>query len=277
LRKRVLLLGAAVIALVGGLAAFSANTAEWVNVVAHVEKEITFACVDTDGNALLPTSDDADERVIDTGLGDCNYGIVFPETAPELTAELSLSQSYLAQDASNEVDFGLLWECKLPDPTQPWNDSEVEEYGAYYDYNGDGILELNICREDLFNEDNPLHLDGNIRDFVDVEANTADCLNGNSVEGTGIQLGGPAKVEGISRGFMRADENTKCVYTLTLNVPGCAGHVNPNTDPDPAAETIECQDNLYEDGELVTADPQQWEFWADLGDDLKVQVWGFDR
>ena len=268
MRKRILLLGAAIGALFIGLAGFAANTAEWVNVVAHVEKEIELACVDANGNATLAMPD----AKIPTGVGDCNFGTSFPEEARTMHVELTLSRSFLAQDRTDVVAYDILWECKLPDPSVP--------FGTLGDFNGDGVDEVNICRENLDNVDNVLKLDGNIRDFVKVyhggilagTATSDNCFRGQTTPGSGFAEGGNAELDFLDRGvFNTAIDQVKCVYELRFTVPACEGHWNPNTDPGTDPTDVACQDNI---DEANPGDPQLWEHWADLGDDFKIQVWG---
>jgi hypothetical protein len=59
----------------------------------------------------------------------------------------------------------------------------------------------------------------------------------------------------------------KCFYQLELLVPACNGHWNPHTDPLPNPVGIDCRDNVDD-----SRDPQDWEHWANLGDNFKIQV-----
>jgi hypothetical protein len=265
LRKRLLIIGVTLGALFVGLAGFAANTAEWVNVVAHVEKEIAVACVESGagetGWVVTPAQPNA---VIPTGRGDCNYGTVFPQERGLIkVVEVAASQSFLAQDRVLTVNYDVLWECKLPDPSRLYDGT-----GPAFDANGDGILERNICREQIENVNNPLRLDGNIRDHVTIRAEDG-CLLQGPFDIPQIPEGGPAEIDNLGRGQVGV-ENEKCFYGLVFNVPACAGHLNPNTDPDPDPRVIRCNEAT------TSPDPQLWDISADLGDDFKIQVVGFE-
>ena len=256
-----------------GLAGFAANTAEWVNVVAHVEKEIAVACVDPDGYGGFVVTDPVDGP-IKTGRGDCNFGTVLPQEENLMKlVEVTASKSFLAQDRVLNVNFDVLWECKLPDPTK------LASPDIIGDFNGDGIIERNICREDIENVNNPLQLDDNIRDHIQVIAPDPGCLLQGPFDVPPVPEGGPAEIENLGRGQV-GDEQEKCFYRLVLTVPACEGHLNPNTDPNgadalmvpppPTDNTIPCNENTSSD------DPQEWDISADLGDDFKIQVVAFE-
>ena len=239
MRKRLVLIGLGTLAIVVGMAAFAANTAEWVNVLAHVEKEIQLACVDEEG---LVVRDDAGV------IQDCDYGTVFPQSQHTKRVELTLSRSYL--EGNHDViaiAFDVLWECKLADEFAP-------------------ASETNPCRNEEGGD-----LDGNIRDYISVASdNDASCFRQRDVgpgPGSGFEDGGAAQLEYLNSGVLNENQ-MKCFYTLTLDVPACAGHVNPETDPDPAATLLDCNEDFEGD------DPQQWDVSADLGDNFKVQVFG---
>jgi hypothetical protein len=258
-----MLFGLGAIALLVGLTGYAANTAEWVNVVAHVEKEIAVACVERVGTVWVVT-DAQPNAEIPTGRGDCNYGNVFPQEQDLLkVVEVAASQSFLAQDRVLNVNFDVLWECKLPDPGQLYDGT-----GEAKDYNGDGIVERNICREQIENLNNPLRLNGNIRDHITVTAD-AGCLLQGPFDIPQIPEGGPAKIDNLGRGQV-GDEGVKCFYYLSLDVPACSGHLNPNTDPGTDPRTIRCNEDVGD------PDPQKWDISANLGDDFKIQVVGFE-
>ncbi len=80
-----------------GIAVFAANTAQWVNVQARVEKEIEVACVDSAG-VISPTG--------------CDFGVVFPQNAEEKIVEVTLSNSFFNQRVKSDVFYWVLWECK---------------------------------------------------------------------------------------------------------------------------------------------------------------------
>jgi hypothetical protein len=272
-----------------GLAGFAANTAEWVNVVAHVEKEIAVACVEKAAGDMTTEADiasvpsfewvvtDPVDSPIKTGRGDCNFGTVMPQERSFMVVEVAASKSFLAQTRVINVNYDVLWECKLPDPTELYNPT-----GEAKDYNGDGIIERNICREELENVNNPLKLDDNIRDFIHVVAPDPGCLLQGPFDVPPVPETGDegAEIENLGRGQV-GDEQEKCFYILVLKAPACDGHVNPNTDPDGkttdtltvidgAPTTIPCHEDTVSD------DPQEWDISADLGDDFKIQVVAFE-
>jgi hypothetical protein len=242
--------------LLAGVTGFAANTAQWVNVTAHVEKEIEVACV-TESTPQVVT--------------DCEYGTVFPQSRAEKLVEVTLSQSFFLQNNYSSVLYDVLWECKLyPDEAGP--------YGV--DTTNDGIVNPNVCREEL-DPANEFHLDGNIRDYIDIDPSSDSCLEAGreAVYADYETDGGKAKVEYNGSGVVDTSDK-KCYYHLIFDVPSCAGHVNYETDPlinteigDPLVDikTVEC-DTTAGTGELGT-DVQQWEHSADLGDTFKIQVY----
>jgi hypothetical protein len=277
--KRLAIISAAAFALVIGLAGFAANTAEWVNVTAHVEKEISFACVEggTGEAGWVATADE-----------DCNYGVVFPEYATyERVAELTLSKSFFAQTRFSGVNFRVLWECKLIDENKLWGE----------DLDPGEPVVLNICRDEIahtnadlcvtttapvgvyyhcgFPDSGPL--DGNIRDFIEISVES-DCLNPldagdepliDLVSPAQAALFDDAEIEELGEGGIDTG-NIKCFYHLELTPPACLGHYNPGTDPGGAdAPAIECHEVK------PNTDPQSWNIFAELGDNFKIQVIGF--
>jgi hypothetical protein len=236
-----MLIGAASLALMVGLAGFAANTAEWVNVLAHVEKEIQLACVDDEGLVSRDTAGN---------ILDCDYGVVFPENPHTLRVELTLSDSFFDQEVKSGVLFDVFWECKLVDEFAPPSTA-------------------NPCRETLPDTD-PLNLDGSIRDYIVVSAEEGEgCLDelatgpGSGTPGTG------AEIDYIGSGGLDQDAQLKCHYVLTFTPPACEGHLNLLTDPAGDPLTVECDEDTTSD------DPQDWDISADLGDNFKVQVYDF--
>jgi len=208
-----------------------------------VEKEIEVACVDRDGLVV-----------------DCNYGVVFPQNTHEKLVEVTLSKSFFNQDTKSAVLYWVLWECKQDE--------------ADYDLDGD----TTECRYDLpddivigphdkwthpgFPESGPL--DGNLRDYVDIDA-PERCLLGYT---------GPASfdkdIEGVGNGRVSI-ANPKCFYDLILSPPACEGSFNPFTDPAPAPATVKCHEITD------STDPQDWERFVELGDNFKIQVYDFAK
>jgi hypothetical protein len=237
MKKRLILAGLGVVVVLVGVAAFAANTAQWVNVTAHVEKEIAVACVD---DSITPPE-----------VTDCDFGTVFPQNVEQRVVEVAISNSFTEQTTKSDITYWVLWECKLVDeaaPAQP--DPTLPGY--------------NPCRENLPATD-PLHLDGNIRDYIEVTGG-AGCLNAETFPEPAIN---PAELKGIGDGTIDRTVTTKCFYHLRFTPPACAGAYNPNTDPAPAAKVVTC--NVNEDA----ADPQEWDVSTDLGDIFKIQVNGF--
>jgi len=71
-------------------------------------------------------------------------------------------------------------------------------------------------------------------------------------------------------GVVDRDAQPKCLYHLTFTPPACEGHMNADTDPRGGnSPTIPCH-------EITTdRDPQNWDRFAELGDEFKIQVYGF--
>lgn len=246
MRKRFLPLGLGLAALLAGVAGFAANTAEWVNVTAHVEKEIALACVTENTGTTGP------EFIVDPD--GCNFGVTFPEESYEKVVELTLSNSFFDQRDKSGVQFDVLWECKL-----------VVEDALATGLGGD-----NPCREDLEGPvDDVTPLDGGIRGYT-VVTGTPGCFVEGGDPGSGFIDGGPAKLEFLANGALDDVVTPKCFYHLAFTAPACAGHWNPNTDPLDDPEVIICHDNSAESN-----DPQDWDRFADLGDSFKIQVYGF--
>jgi hypothetical protein len=249
MKKRLILAGLGAVVILAGLATFAANTAQWVNVQARVEKEIEIACVVPDGTGGFVVDPDG-----------CNFGVTFPQNIHEKVVEVALSNSFYNQEVKSDVLYWVLWECKPVDETLPPSAT-------------------NPCREDIVHTDadlvydpiegkwvhDPLDpaLDGNIRDYILVTAD-AGCMttyNGPT--------GGVGKLEGIGNGVVDRDVGPKCFYHLAFTPPACAGHVNLLTDPLPNPLTIDCHE-ITDD-----PDPQNWDRFAELGDLFKIQVYGF--
>jgi hypothetical protein len=266
MKKRLILGGLGVMAILVGLATFAANTAQWVNVTARLEKEIEVACVVVD-------EDDLDEDGLTTDYivdpDNCDYGVTFPENIHEKVVEVALSNSFYNQDVKSDVLYDVLWECKLVDE-QALPQPDPDEPG------------YNPCREDLLNDtlvydegegkwvhEDPLKLDGNIRDYVNVGASET-CLDPDIDEpGSGFSDGGDGKLEYIGSGIVDDVSVPKCFYHLVFSPPACEGHVNLLTDPGSNPKTVECH-------EVTTSlDPQEWDRFANLGDNFKIQVYAF--
>lgn len=235
---------------VAGIAVFAANTAQWVNVTARVEKEIEVACV---------VFDSATESYVVDPDG-CDYGVTFPQNSHEKVVEVALSNSFYNQNVKSEVRYWVLWECK--------------QYSDGRDADGDGVPD---CRVDAptphslvydQTEGKWVHgdeeLDGAIRDFISVGGSSPTCLS--TYDGPAFNV---KYIEGLGNGSVDKDVQPKCFYHLSFQPPACEGHMNPQTDPAPAPKTVECHEITD------SPDPQDWDRFAELGDDFKIQVFGF--
>ncbi len=271
LKKFILaLLGLAVVA--AGVTMFAAFTAQVVNLTAHVEKEIEFSAVkncrvDTQTNNIVCEATDG------------GYGTVIPQEEYDKLFEVTLSKSF--RDDENQTKFGdvhfdLLWECKQERdghrPSDQWNNSSVGANGKYDTPGADGWPD---CLNRIPHSD-PSHpngeLDDNLRKYVSVVSGSpaGRCEIGDTHADQSIRPR-QKEVEFIWHGNLIdgvTDESGKCFYTVKLLAPPCSDSFNPFTDPNgPNVKTIECH---FVDNE--SADPQEWERFADIGDDLKVQV-----
>ena len=244
MKKRLILAGLGAMVILAGLATFAANTAQWVNITARVEKEIEVACVDTLGGDAV----------------DCDFGVVFPQNAEEKIVEVTLSNSFFNQRVKSDVFYWVLWECKQYDPPRDANGDTVPDCRV------DAPLPHSIRYDPI--EGKWVHgdqeLDGMIRDYIVVGASAPSCLSTYNGP-TGL----PKHIEGIGNGVVDDLVQPKCFYHLAFTPPACEGHYNPYTDPAPAASTIPCHEITSD------PDPQNWDRFAELGDDFKIQVYGF--
>jgi len=259
MKKRLMIGFVGMLVIGAGISVFAANTAQWVNVTARVEKEIEMNCV-----VANPDPDGGNPVVREGG---CAFGTVYPENSHELNVEVNASNSFVnnQDDVKSGVKFDLLWECKL-----------VNENGLATAPTG-----TNPCREDLpngcyvlgtdgeYHHCNPLKLDSGIRDYITISYND-NCLDTSAGgPGSGFADGGLAKLKWLGSGIVDDVSVPKCFYHLTFLPPACAGHWNPNTDPGTDPKEVKCNEVISD------PDPQNWDRWADLGDTLKIQVYGF--
>ncbi len=244
-----LILGLTALALVGaGVAVFAANTAQWVNVHARVEKEIEVACVIEENGTFVVDPDG------------CDFGVTFPQNIHEKVIEVTLSNSFYNQDVKSDVLYWVLWECKQ------YSDGRDVDGDTIPDCRVDAPTPHSLCYDPV--EGKWVHcdeeLDGAIRDYILVTGSPMGCLTAYN---------GPTftekYIEGIGNGVVDDVVTPKCFYHLTFTPPACEGHFNPQTDPAPAPETVECHDITTD------PDPQNWDRFAELGDDFKIQVYGF--
>lgn len=257
------MLGLAVV--VAGIAAFSAFTAQLVNLEAHVEKEIEFAAVANCVN--VPATGAITDVVCEATDG--NFGTVVPQAEYDKQFEITLSKSF--KDNANQTRFGdvhfdLLWECKQIEPAQDTSPA-------------DGFDDCRVV-ENASKHDPSAHatgtLDGRLRDFVssvDGEP-TGRCEIPEGDHTDAANLPTEKDVEFIWHGRLVdgvTDFSGKCFYTVKLLAPPCADSFNPATDPVANPSAIKPIDCHFDDngGSL---DPQEWERFADIGDELKVQV-----
>ena len=255
--KRIILglMGLAIVAT--GVASFSAFTAQWVNVHARVEKEIEVACVVSNGAGGYVVDPDG-----------CDFGVTFPENIHEKNVEVALSNSFYNQNVKSDVLYWVLWECK--------------QYSDGRDADGDGIPD---CRVDVADPSADLYyndehgkwmhedeaLDGMIRDYIIVTPSDPSCLSTYTGPDFDVKYIEPVDLENNrGNGVVDRDTQPKCFYHLAYTPPACEGHMNPQTDPRGGnSPTIPCH-------EITTdPDPQEWDRFAEIGDDFKIQVYGF--
>ncbi len=242
------------VVVVAGIAAFSAFTAQLINLEAHVEKEIELAAVK---NCQTLTNGDV---VCEETTG--NYGTVIPQELYDKQIELTLSKSFFDQTRWFDVTFDVLWECKQIEPAQDIAPK-------------DGFDDCRVIHDPTAAGSDPKHpngeLDGRLRDFVQSINAENRCIV--SAQGPNPSKLPPEKdVQLIGSGVL--DKSTlvskKCFYAIKLLAPPCADSFNAATDPrGPNVKTIKC--HFDKNG---STDPQEWEHFADIGDEFKIQVTG---
>ncbi len=240
------------VVVVAGIAAFSAFTAQLINLEAHVEKEIELAvvknCTATNSNGDVVCEED-----------DGNFGVVIPQEIYDKKIELTLSKSFFNQDRFFDVTFDLLWECKQIEPAQ-------DKAPA------DGFDDCRVIHDPTVAGSDPKHpngeLDGRLRDYVQNIVTTPNCIaaqQGPNPSRTPSQK----DVELIGSGEIDKN-NKKCFFDIKLLAPPCADSFNAATDPlGPNVKTVNC--HFDKNG---STDPQEWEHFADIGDEFKIQVTG---
>jgi hypothetical protein len=295
---------------VAGIAAFSAFTAQIVNLEARVEKEIELEVVTCDIDDRIQIEDpnnlgqdppvminnpDLGKILPDTcvkGTGD--YGVVLPQTAQDKIIELTLSKSFFKQDKWFDVQFDLLWECKQA-PHDLWDNDVKDAAGKYTSASPDTIPD---CRDNLPHTDADLdlcngnahhvgvdgtcnndddELDGNIRDHIALTIAGAvgvtdgdRCKNLGATRGSNSSFDDDKEIEFIAGGIVDKGAK-KCFWTFKLNAPPCIQGYNRFTDPDPKATPVFC--HTIDTGDPKVGNPQDLETFTDLGDDFKIQVW----
>lgn len=275
MRKQLILATVSLAVIAAGIAAFSAFTAQVINLTAHVEKEIEFQPV---VNCRLDETTGAITCEVDPSGGD--YGTVIPEEEYDKVFEVTLSKSFRDNEGQPEfgdVHFDLLWECKQErdghGPFDDWNNLDIGSNGKYDNDTPDRFPDC-LARIPHANPNHPNgELDGLLRDFVtEVVGNRAACEIEDADHEDASVRPEEKEVEFIWHGVLvddLGDFSAKCFYTVKLLAPPCRDSYNPFTDPKAqgAAQTVEC--HLDTNG---SDDPQDWERFADIGDDLKVQV-----
>jgi hypothetical protein len=251
MKKRLILAGLGVMAILVGLAAFAANTAQWVNVQARVEKEIEVACVKKVPGSVPPK--------YEVDKNGCAFGVVFPENTHEKLVEVALSNSFKNQSLKSSVKYWVLWECKQYEPDRDVNKDGIPD--CRVDAPKPHTLKYDATEGKWVHADQ--ELDAGIRDYIDIST-TVTCLKTPS-----SYAGRTDKhVQGVGDGLVSL-ANPKCLYDLIFTPPACKGHWNPITDPLPNPKEIDCH-------EVTTdPDPQKWDRFADMGDEFKIQVYDF--
>ena len=297
---------------VAGIAAFSAFTAQIVNLQARVEKEIELEVVqcDFDERTEIPnpnwdSTDPTSPEFIDNpdlgkilpdtcekGSGD--YGVVLPQTAQDKIIELTLSKSFFKQDKWFDVQFDLLWECKQA-PHDLWNNDVKDADGKYTDNTPDTIPD---CRDNLPHTDADLgSCDGNAHHVgVDGVCFTDDDeLDDNIRQHIAITIAGAVGVgDGDRCKNLTALRGSNDQFDDDKEIDWIAGGIVDKTNKkcfwifklnappciqgynqytDPDPQVTPIFCHTIDTGDPQVGNPQDLETFADLGDDFKIQVW----
>lgn len=299
----------AALAIVAGVTAFAAFTAQMVNVTARVEKDIAVEPVLCEKPADINTP-----CFVDPDGGD--FGVVLPQEFYKKTIELTLSNSFFDQTRFFNLLFDVLWECKqFSDERDDINnlagidndlDGQIDEDPiGLGDEDGDGLVDEDPpgrgtgpdgfpdCRED--GQDDELvavdtngdgepdtvehrdreKLDGNLRQHVKVRTlfEPDRCIN--YPLGPGSKTPPEKKVGVIGTGQLDKGRH-KCRYEIELFAPPCEQGFNPFTDPHPLTDEktpIFChRGDKDRDGQIDNVNPQDLDEFADIGDEFKIQV-----
>ena len=267
--KKLIVGALGLVIVVAGIAAFSAFTAQVVNLTAHVEKEIEVTAVKnckTVGADIVCEATDGD------------FGVVIPQELYDKTIEVTLSRSFEDQNQFEDVVYAVMWECKQErngfGPSDNWLNEVDPATGKYHNTTPDGWPD---CLDNLPHTDSSHpngELDDNLRNYADVVTTQPNCLTASPPSGVTDLSKKPAQKEvelkGFGTLFKGGDLTKKCFYQIKLLAPPCEGEFNEFTDPffDPnnPTKTIKCH------FDQPTSDPQTWEHFADIGDDFKIQV-----
>ena len=298
MRRKLILGGLTLAVIVAGVIALAAFTAQVVNLTAHVEKDIAVEPVICTNPKDINTPCFVDPRGGD-------YGIVLPQEFYDKIIEVTLSNSFFEQSKYNDLAFDVLWECKqftdkrdvvdnlTGRPTPDADGNTVPDGDGFPDCRQQG-LDDSICAIDLDGDtkaDTVQHcdkekLDGSLRDHVAIlpllgsncfTADPGDPNNPDDPPNTPRPL--EKDVEYVATGFLDKVDH-KCRYELKLFVPPCEGSFNEFTDPHPLGDLVDqiqpipCHlADKDRDGIPGLRNPQDFDEFADLGDDFKIQVY----
>ncbi len=277
MRKRLMFGGLALAIIVAGVIALAAFTAQIVNLTAHVEKDIAVEPV-----ICARPSDQNTPCFVDPRGG--NLGVTLPQEFYDRIIEVTLSNSFFEQNRFDDLAFDVLWECK--NVHEDANNDQANGVLCREDIPDDSICPIDLDgdgKADTVRHCNPLKLDGNLRDhtFINEFLDPNRCLvDDPGVVGTNNPPNTPRppekKVQYVATGFLdKADH--KCRYELKFFAPPCIGGFNKFTDPHPLTDLkkpIRCHlADKDRDGNPSLRNPQDFDEFADLGDDFKIQVW----
>ena len=297
-------------AIAAGVVALAAFTAQVVNITAHVEKDIALEPVicQTPRDQNIPCF--VDPRGGDYGvvLPQETYLKIIELTLSnsffeqDLYFDLGFDILWECKQFSdgrnvinnrngidNDLD-GRIDEDPVDDEDNDGDGSVDEDSGTgvitlrpdlFPDCREDGLVDT-ICPKDL---DVPLDgkadtvrhcdeekLDGNLRRHIQITSllPPARCIDSL---GPGSNMPQQKKIEYIGSGTLSKGA-PKCRYELKLTTPACEGSFNPFTDPVPTLpKAIRCHlADKDRDGNSDLRNPQDFDEFADLGDDFKVQV-----
>jgi len=312
IRKRVGLGLLAGIAVVAGVVSLTAFTAQVVNITAHVEKDIALEPVicQTPGNQNIPCY--VDPRGGDYGvvLPQETYVKIIELTLSSSFFEQDryfdlgfdiLWECKQFSDGRNVINNrnGIDNDLDGRIDEDPVDDEDNDGDGSIDEDSGTGVITLTPdrfpdCREDGLDDticpidldvppdgkaDTVRHcdeekLDGNLRRHIQIKSLLAGaearCIAGL---GPGSNMPQQKKIEYLGSGTLSKGA-PKCRYELELTTPVCEGSFNPFTDPvQTLPKAIRCHlADKDRDGNPDLRNPQDFDEFADLGDDFKIQV-----
>jgi hypothetical protein len=240
--KKAVLIVAALLMVVSGVAAVSAYEAHAVDIKAHVE------------NALA------------TPYYEIDFGTMFPQESAERTIEIGLSESFRKQDRLSSVRYVVAWENKtieghpgVEDPDCDGFFEPIRQFITLEDADsepGDGVYPADTIPNWLNNGCPPNWVDG-----VDLA-------------GWGVMNTNPCTPD-------EWDDDTCDSWHIIFDVPVFDGYHNPLTDPRFISGILYytdddiCNDDYYLVSENICNTYDVLVPHADLGDNLKFQVWEF--